>query len=366
MRHRSWWLWACAIAVYAFLYLPLSVVVAFSFNDSKLSAEWVGFTLDWYRKLFADDEMLAAAWNSLLIAVIASAVATVLGTMAGIAIHRYRMRVLLFMVLTPVAMPEILLGVSLLIFFISVFGADALSLATVVIAHITFCIGFVAIIVRARLADMDEAIFEAARDLGATPWQTFRLVTLPLIMPAVIAGALMAFTLSRKGLVVDLVIWNEEHVGYRQRLQDQIIGLIATGPEAHAVDRPGGIFVRYVEQISNEDRILLQAAARVIISESRGSLVEQANRRVLADKSVARMSPTRAHHPGRRPPDPATPGPRARQPLRRIHGRRNRIRDFDRANADDAAALGQRARKSGIRDGPVGKWRDLHMARERA
>jgi cellobiose phosphorylase len=125
-----------------------------------------------------------------------------------------------------------------------------------------------------------------------------------------------------KGLVVDLVIWNEEHVGYRQRLQDQIIGLIATGPEAHAVDRPGGIFVRYVEQISNEDRILLQAAARVIISESRGSLVEQANRRVLADKSVARMSPTA---PSPEPPAarPAAPGPRARQPPRRIHGRRN-------------------------------------------
>ncbi len=111
-----------------------------------------------------------------------------------------------------------------------------------------------------------------------------------------------------KGLVVDLVIWNEEHIGYRQRLQDQIIGLIATGPEAHAVDRPGGIFVRYVEQISNEDRILLQAAARVIISESRGSLVEQASRRVLADKSVARMSPTRAHRPEPpAPPDPPRP-----------------------------------------------------------
>jgi cellobiose phosphorylase len=111
-----------------------------------------------------------------------------------------------------------------------------------------------------------------------------------------------------KGLVVDLVIWNEEHIGYRQRLQDQIIGLIATGSEAHAVDRPGGIFVRYVEQISNEDRILLQAAARVVISESRGSLVEQANRRVLADKSVARMSPTRAHRPEPpAPPDPPRP-----------------------------------------------------------
>ena len=108
-----------------------------------------------------------------------------------------------------------------------------------------------------------------------------------------------------KGLVVDLVIWNEEHIGYRQRLQDQIMGLIATGAEAHAVDRPGGIFVRYAEQISNEDRDLLQAAARVIISESRGSLVEQANRRVLADKRVARLVPTRSH----RPEPPAPPDP---------------------------------------------------------
>jgi spermidine/putrescine transport system permease protein len=145
---------------------------------------------------------MKAAFNSLLIAVVASASATVLGTMAGIAMHRFRSRLLPFMTLTPVAMPEILLGVSLLIFFISVFGDDSLSLATVMIAHTTFCIGFVAIIVRARLAGMDESIFEAARDLGATPWQTFRLVTLPLIMPGVIAGALMAFTLSIDDFVI--------------------------------------------------------------------------------------------------------------------------------------------------------------------
>jgi spermidine/putrescine transport system permease protein len=99
-------------------------------------------------------------------------------------------------------MPEILLGVSLLVFFISVFGEQALSLTTVIVAHVTFCIGFVAIIVRARLAGMDESIFEAARDLGATPWQTFRLVTLPLIMPGVIAGALMSFTLSIDDFVI--------------------------------------------------------------------------------------------------------------------------------------------------------------------
>jgi len=199
---RSPLLWAASFGVYAFLYVPLAVVVAFSFNDSKLNAEWVGFTLDWYRKLAGNGEMLHAAANSLLIALVSSALATVLGTMAGIAMHRFRSRLLPFMTLTPVAMPEILLGVSLLIFFITVFGEESLSLLTVIIAHTTFCIGFVAIIVRARLAGIDESIFEAARDLGATPWQTFRLVTLPLIMPGVIAGALMAFTLSIDDFVI--------------------------------------------------------------------------------------------------------------------------------------------------------------------
>jgi spermidine/putrescine transport system permease protein len=199
---RSPLLWVSALAVYLFLYIPLAVVVLFSFNDSKLNAEWVGFTLDWYQKLFANAEMLTAARNSLFIAVVAAFAATVLGTMAGIAMHRYRSKVLPFLTLTPVAMPEILLGVSLLIFFISVFGDESLSLLTVIIAHTTFCIGFVAIIVRARLSGMDESIFEAARDLGATPWQTFRLVTLPLIMPGVIAGALMAFTLSIDDFVI--------------------------------------------------------------------------------------------------------------------------------------------------------------------
>ncbi len=199
---RSPLLWISSLAVYAFLYIPLLVVVIFSFNDSKLNAEWVGFTFDWYRVLVNDQMMIAAAVNSLIIATVAALLATVLGTMAGIAMHRYRPRFLPFMTLTPLAMPEILLGVSLLIFFITVFGEEALSLLTVIIAHTTFCIGFVAIIVRARLTGMDESIFEAARDLGATPWQSFRLITLPLIMPAVIAGALMSFTLSIDDFVI--------------------------------------------------------------------------------------------------------------------------------------------------------------------
>jgi len=201
MRKTSFWLWASAILVYLFLYLPLTVVVIYSFNDSRLNAEWVGFTWHWYEVLLNDEEMIQAALNSILIALGASLIATGLGTMAGIAMHRYRLRVLPFLVITPVAMPEILLGVSLLLFFIQVLHLT-LGLLSVLVAHITFCVGFVAIVVRARLAGMDESLFEAARDLGATPWQTFRLVTLPLILPAVIAGALMSFTLSIDDFVI--------------------------------------------------------------------------------------------------------------------------------------------------------------------
>ena len=206
----QFWLWFASLAVYAFLYIPLAIVVIFSFNDSKLNAEWVGFTLDWYRHLAGNESMLTAAANSLAIAVVAATIATVLGTMAGIAMHRFRPRLLPFLVFTPVAMPEILLGVSLLIFFLNALrpalaagGIDFdLGLGTVVVAHITFCVGFVAVIVRARLAGMDESVFEAARDLGATPWQTFRLVTLPLILPGIVAGGLMAFTLSIDDFVI--------------------------------------------------------------------------------------------------------------------------------------------------------------------
>lgn len=201
MRRLSWGVVLAALCTYAFLYVPLLVVVLYSFNDSRLNAEWVGFTLDWYGVLFNDTEMLVAARNSLFIAFTASTIATVLGTLAGIAMHRFRLRWLPFLVVTPVAMPEILLGVSLLVFFIQVLHLT-LGLLSILLAHITFSIGFVAIIVRARLAGMDESLFEAARDLGATPWQTFRLVTLPLILPAVVAGFLMAFTLSIDDFVI--------------------------------------------------------------------------------------------------------------------------------------------------------------------
>jgi spermidine/putrescine transport system permease protein len=201
MKRGNPWLWSAAVLVYAFLYIPLIIVVLYSFNDSRLNAEWVGFTLFWYKALFNNTEMLLAARNSLIIALCASFCATLLGTMSGLAIHRYKLKVLPVLVFTPVAMPEILLGVSILLFFLQVLNFT-LGMVSIIIAHTTFCIGFVAIIVRARLQGMDESIFEAARDLGASPWQTFRLVTLPLIMPAVVAGALMSFTLSIDDFVI--------------------------------------------------------------------------------------------------------------------------------------------------------------------
>jgi spermidine/putrescine transport system permease protein len=174
--------------------------VLFSFNDSRLNAQWVGFTLAWYEKLLQNEAMLIAARNSLAIALAAAAASTVLGTMAGFALHRYRPRVLPALVLATIAIPEILMGVSLLMFFVAL--NITLGMVSIILAHITFCIGFVALVVRARLAGMDESLTEAARDLGATPAQAFRWVTLPLIMPGVIAGALMAFTLSLDDFVI--------------------------------------------------------------------------------------------------------------------------------------------------------------------
>ena len=200
MRRRSTGLWLVAILGYLFLYAPLAIVVVYSFNDSRLNAQWVGFTLDWYRKLFHNEEMLGAAWNSLVIGLTASVISTLLGTMEGYAMHRFRLRVLPFLVVAPIAIPEILTGVSLLIFFVAI--NLTLGLASIILAHIAFCIGFVAIVVRARLAGMDESLVEAARDLGATPFRAFRLITLPLIMPGVVAGALMAFTLSIDDFVI--------------------------------------------------------------------------------------------------------------------------------------------------------------------
>jgi spermidine/putrescine transport system permease protein len=232
MKKPGLWIWIASLAAYGFLYIPLAVVVLFSFNDSMLNAQWVGFTTAWYEKLLTDGDMLRAAGNSIAIALLSSTIATGLGTMAGLAMHRYRFRWLPLLVLTPVAMPEILLGVSLLLFFRQVLDLT-LGFVSILVAHITFSIGFVAVIVRARLAGMDESIFEAARDLGASPWLTFRRITLPLILPALVAGFLMSFTLSIDDFVITFFVAG---VGVTT-LPLQIYSMIkvAVTPEVNAV-----------------------------------------------------------------------------------------------------------------------------------
>lgn len=231
MRRRPWLLWTAAAVTYAFLYVPLLIVVAYSFNDSRLNAEWVGFTWHWYEVLFQDEQMLAAARNSLLIGLVSSAVATVLGTMAGYAMYRYRLRLLPLLVVTPIAIPEILMGVSLLIFFVML--DLTLGMVSIVLSHIAFCIGFVAIVVRSRLSGMDESLTEAARDLGATPLQAFRLVTLPLIMPGIVAGALMAFTLSIDDFVITFFTAGVDATTLPLQIYSMI--KIAVTPEVNAV-----------------------------------------------------------------------------------------------------------------------------------
>jgi len=231
VRRRSPWLRAAAIFAYAFLYVPLLIVVVYSFNDSRLNAEWVGFTLDWYRKLASDTQMLTAAGNSLVIGLVASFVSTVLGTMAGVAMHRQRLRLLPILIFAPIAIPEILMGVSLLIFFVLL--NVTLGLVSVALAHIAFCIGFVAIVVRARLAGMDETLTEAARDCGASPSRAFRYVTLPLIMPGVIAGALMAFTLSIDDFVITFFTAGAGTVTLPLQIYSMI--KISVTPEVNAV-----------------------------------------------------------------------------------------------------------------------------------
>ena len=200
MSRRNPFVTAAAVGVYAFLYIPLIVVAIFSFNDSRLNAEWVGFTLKWYRQLLENDAMLQAAANSLIIATCAAIVAGVLGTLAGVALHRFRQKWLTALVLGPVAMPDILIGVSLLLTFMLM--NISLGMMSIILAHVTFCIGFVAMAVLSRMAGMDDSLLEAARDLGASPWQSFRLITLPLLMPGIVAGMMMAFTLSIDDFVV--------------------------------------------------------------------------------------------------------------------------------------------------------------------
>ncbi len=193
-------LFTAGTLVYLFLYLPLLILIVYSFNDSRVNVGWVGFTLKWYKVLFNDKQLIAAAVNSLIIALIASTVSVILGTLAGVALHKYKVPLLSTLVMIPVAAPELLVGVSLLLFFILI--NFTLGMASITLAHIAFCLSFVTIAVKTRMHGMDDSLIDAARDLGASPAKAFFLVLLPTILPGVIAGWLMAFTLSLDDFVI--------------------------------------------------------------------------------------------------------------------------------------------------------------------
>ena len=210
MNKRSNFILSALAFGYAFLYIPLVLVVVYSFNDSRIATIWGGFSTRWYGELFRNDLILDAAFLSLRIAITSATVATILGTMAGFVLARFgrfKGRTLFSgMVSSPMVMPEVITGLSLLLLFVTLQQLTGWpgqrGFTTITIAHTTFSMAYVAVIVQSRLMVMDESLEEAAMDLGGTPLRVVFDITLPLIAPAMIAGWLLAFTLSLDDLVI--------------------------------------------------------------------------------------------------------------------------------------------------------------------
>lgn len=204
MRRLTWFNTTSLTLGFAFLYLPMVILVIYSFNSSKLVTVWAGFSTKWYGELMRNEAFLDAAWVTIKVAVLSSTIATVLGTLAAyvlIRAGRFWGRTLFSgMIYAPLVMPEVITGLSLLLLFIGI-GLDR-GVMTIVLAHTTFSMCYVSVVVSSRLASFDMSLEEAALDLGSTPFEAFRLVTLPIIAPAVISGWLLAFTLSLDDLVI--------------------------------------------------------------------------------------------------------------------------------------------------------------------
>lgn len=196
------------LLVLLFLYLPILVIVVLSFNASKYGVQWRGFTLDWYARLFTHARLHGYVINSLIVAFSSTAIATVIGTLMALGISRYRFfgrGAVMFLLYVPVVIPDVVMGVSLLLFFAwaqNYLHSLHLGLGTVIIAHATFQIAYVTLVVKSRLAGLDPSLEEAAADLGATSWVRFWKVTFPLVWPGIAAAALLAFTLSLDDFVI--------------------------------------------------------------------------------------------------------------------------------------------------------------------
>ena len=196
-----------ASIIYSFLYIPIVILVIFSFNDSKLNAVWKGFTFDWYAKLWTNTSILEATKISLTVGLLSTIISTMLGTLVAVGMHRYRFRgkgILDAMLYVPLVMSEIVMGIALLAFFTMV--DIPLGMGTLLAAHITFSIPFVVVVINARLKGFDPSIEEASKDLGANEWQTFRLITLPILAPAIAASAMLAFTISIDDVIVSFFV----------------------------------------------------------------------------------------------------------------------------------------------------------------
>jgi spermidine/putrescine transport system permease protein len=242
---RRWWLpqspavqrfffggWT--IAVLAFLYLPILLLVVFSFNDSKLNLHWTGFTTKWYGLLLENQVLLQAFKNSLIVASATTVLSVFIGTSAAWLLYRYRFpaqQMLGLLIFIPMVMPEVLMGVSLLVLFVSL--GIPLGYTTLIIAHTTFCFPFVLVGVQARLQGIDPSLEEAALDLGATPLQAFWLVIVPYLKPAIVAGGLMAFTLSFDEYIVTVFTSGADS----QTLPLKVYGMVRVGlnPQLNAL-----------------------------------------------------------------------------------------------------------------------------------
>lgn len=204
MRKLTWFNTVSLTLGFAFLYIPMIILIIYSFNESKLVTVWGGFSTKWYGELLSDDAFLQAAWVTIKVAVLSSTIATILGTMAAFVLVRsgrfFGRTLFSGMIYAPLVMPEVITGLSLLLLFISI-GMDRGAM-TIVLAHATFSMCYVSVVVSSRMATFDDSLEEAALDLGCTPWDAFKSVTLPIIAPAVISGWLLAFTLSLDDLVI--------------------------------------------------------------------------------------------------------------------------------------------------------------------
>jgi spermidine/putrescine transport system permease protein len=195
-----------AVLVVVYMLIPIAVIFFFSFNDpaGRYNYTWVGFTLEHWAHAFSREDLTEALLTSLKLAVLATVISTIVGTMMALALVRHQFfgrRAANFLIVTPMATPEIVMGAALLSFFL-ILGTPSLGFQTLLIAHVMFCISFVVVVVRSRLIGFDRNLEEAAKDLGANPFETFRLVTLPLIMPGIFGGAMLAFALSIDDFVI--------------------------------------------------------------------------------------------------------------------------------------------------------------------